>query len=316
MLGFRLVMRPRFFGSSVITGFALSALGCGRIGYELTSSESLGSGPDAALDSRPGVRDGSRPSQPVDARGSPSGADAGDAAPPGPEPCSEVVATVTDQCGQIPALPVEPFIDGLPDCGLPVYALEPEGWNVDAAAPDAVAAYGVAWRLDGLYFFMRVTDATAVPPDGTAPASRGDGVELYVDADGTFNAPPAYDEPGTRRFVIAAPRDAQASEARGEVWSGTTEVSTAWSSTAFRVFPRSFGYVVEAFITATDLGVTRLDFAVGKAIGMDLGVNVSYASPATMGTFGHRQGQYFLKGGTPSPETDVRAFCLPTLTEP
>jgi hypothetical protein len=309
-------MLERLFGSAVVAAVAavpLAALGCGRVGYDLTASQPLDSQPDAARGAFHGPVDGSPPSSMPDGRGATGRTDAGGGAMPGPEPCSEVVATVPDQCTEVPFLPVDPFIDGLPECGLPIYALDPEGWNADGAAPDAVAAYGVAWRPDGVYVFVRVTDPTAVPPDATAPASNGDGVELYVDTDGTFVAPPAYDEPGTRRFVVAAPRDAEASEARGEVWSGATEVSTAWTSTRFRVFPRSFGYVVEAFIVAGDLGVARLDLAAGKKVGIDLSVNVSFASPATAGPFGHRQGQYFLKGGASSPEMDVRAFCVPTL---
>jgi hypothetical protein len=216
----------------------------------------------------------------------------------------------------VPALPVTPFIDGLPECGLPVYSVTPEDFDGDAAMPDAVTAYAVAWRPNGVYFFVRVTDPTAVPPEPSQPASYGDGVELFVDGDGTFSAPPAYDEPGTRRFVVAAPSSASNAQARGEVWSGDVEIATSWASTTFRAYPKSFGYVVEAFVTAKDLGVSRLELSAGKAIGWDLAVNVSYPTTTEAGAAGHRLGRYFLHGGTLSPEANAGAFCRPTLLAP
>jgi hypothetical protein len=227
-----------------------------------------------------------------------------------------VVQSVSDECDEVPALPVTPFIDGLPECGLPIYALDPQGFTGDAAAPDAVAAYAIAWRPNGVYLFLRVTDPTAVPPAPGAPASYGDGVELYLDSDGTFTAPPAYDDPGTRRFVIAAPQGSRDAEARGEVFSAVNGAASTWQSSQFRAYPKSFGYVVEAFVTAKDLGLSRFALAAGESIGLDLSINVSYPTTSTTGAAGRREGEYFLHGGSPSPETDVRAFCVPKLLAP
>jgi hypothetical protein len=239
--------------------------------------------------------------------------DAGDGSPSGPVACPAVVATVPDECAELPFLPVPPFIDGLPECGLPLYTLDPLGFEADGAAPDAVTAYAVAWRPDGLYFFVRVTDPTAVPPDPGAPASFGDGIEIYVDGDGAFTASPDYDDPGTRRFVVAAPSGAVAPEARGEVWSGSRRIAASWTSTLFRAYPKSFGYVVEAFVRAVDLGLPRLDYAARSSVAWDLSVNVSYPVPSTTGSSGHRLGHYVLHGAPPDPEADVRAFCRATL---
>src|ERR1043165_5587787 len=67
----------------------------------------------------------------------------------------------------------------------------------------------------------------------------------------------------SRRSCARWTSDCRASttrRARGEVWSGARMVSS-WSSTQFRAYPRSFGYVVEAFVRAVDLGLPRLDYA-------------------------------------------------------
>jgi hypothetical protein len=294
--------------------FSLFAAGCGRVGYELVRAEPLGSRTDGGADARSTSTDGSRPAN-HDAGGQNGSDDGGepDGALTGPVPCTSVVRTVADECTELPALPVAPFIDGLPECGLPLYVALPENFDGDASAPDAVASYGVAWRRDGVYFFVRVTDPTAVPPSPSEPASSGDGVELYLDADGALTAPPAYDDPGTRRFVIAAPSTAANPEARAEVWAGNVELATAWTSSAFRAYPKSFGYVVEAFVTARDLGLKSMALAAGKSIAWDLAVNVSYPTTTQTGTSGHRLGRYFLRGGAPSPETNASAFCRPTL---
>jgi len=287
---------------------------CGRVGYELRA-QGFRSGSDGSADARALVGDGSLPR--FDAGRQTAGEDAGgDGALTAPLPCASTVKRVSDECTEVPALPVAAFIDGLPECGLPVYDVAPTDFDGDASAPDAVASYGVAWRSNGVYFFVRVTDPTAVPPDPSEPASFGDGVELFLDADGVFTAPPAYDNPGTRRFVVAAPSSASKAEARGEVWSGGTEIAASWDSSSFRAYPKSFGYVVEAFISARDLGLPRVDLAAGSSIAWDLAINVSYPTPGQTGASGHRLGRYFLHGGTPSPETGVTAFCRPDLLTP
>jgi hypothetical protein len=306
------------FAISAVLGATLGCVACGRVDYDLLAAGELGSLRDAASDAPGSVRGAGGRGGGVSGAGGISGGPmdgGGDAAPKRPIPCNEVVPTVSDECTELPYLPVPPFIDGLPECGLPLYALDPVGFDPDAGSPDAVTVYSVAWRPDGIYFFVRVTDPTAVPPDPGAPASFGDAVELYVDGDGTFTAAPAYDDPGTRRFVVAAPSGAVAPEARGEVWSGSRKISS-WTSTQFRAYPRSFGYIVEAFVRAGDLGLPRLDYASGRAVAWDLGVDVSYPLASTTGAEGHRLGRYVLHGAPPPPETDVTAFCSATLAAP
>ena len=306
----RVQMRGSVLRQIALFGVFAVAAGCGRIGYELQaasrSDDSHGAGGKSAA-----TRDAGRGANDA------SVFDAGDAEAVPTRPCVPgSVQGVADECAELPELPATPLIDGLPDCQLPVYPLTPVGWTGDAAAPDAVAAYAVAWRPNGLYFYVRVTDPTPVVASVSESASNGDGVELFVDSDGVFSTAPSYDNPGARRFVIAAPTDSVTPSSRGEVWVGDTLVDPAWASTTFRAYPQSFGYVVEAFVTARDLGLARLTLESAGRVGWDLGVNVSFASPVTTGAFGHRQGQYFFHAGSSSPEADVGAFCRATLDPP
>ncbi len=199
---------------------ALAVVACGRIGYELEASEqpagSGGHGGQAAPDAA--IADSAIADAAAD-----DGAASSDAANV-PVACNGDVPGVADECTELPRLPTAPTIDGLPDCALPVYSLTPVGWSVDGGPPDAIAAYAVAWRPNGLYFYVRVTDPTPIVADASEPAADGDGVELFVDSDGSYSASPNYDNPGTRRFVVAAPPDAVTPSARGEVWSGATQV--------------------------------------------------------------------------------------------
>jgi hypothetical protein len=210
---------------------------------------------------------------------------------------------------------VVPIIDGLPDCGLPRYSLAPAGWDGDAATPDAVVQYGVAVRPDGLYVYAVVTDPTPIAADPGAPLDTGDALEIYFDADGVFAAPPAYDDPGTRRVVIGAPRPGEPTAARGELWTGATLVQAPWSSSSFQARTESFGYEVEAFVTASDLGLPSLALAPGGKIGWDLAVDVSLPTDAMTGAHGHRLGRYYLHVGKQGevPDANVGAFCTPVL---
>ena len=93
-----------------------------------------------------------------------------------------------------------------------------------------------------------------------------------------------------------------------------------WSSTAFRAYGRSDGYVIEAFIAAADLGLSTWKLAAGGKVGIDLSIDVSYSADqgADAGGFGNRVGQYFMRlgqvnGTSVLPPFDVRAFCNPSL---
>src|SRR5579871_6299994 len=138
-------MRFAAFERAVLLLGALPHWGCGRVGYDLVRGETLRAGKDAAIG-----EDASG------AGGATGGNDAGGSGESevvtAPVPCAAVVQGVSDECTEMPALSVPPFIDGLPECGLPLYVATPQGFDGDAAMPDAVASYGVAWRPNGLYF--------------------------------------------------------------------------------------------------------------------------------------------------------------------
>jgi len=199
----------------------------------------------------------------------------------------------------------------------------PVGWNGGATPPDASARYAVAWRPDGIYFFVQVTDPSYVPARASELSWQGDAVELYLDSDGTYAAPPAYDNPGTRQFTVAGPPDAVSSVARAQVWYTGSVGTMDWASTRFRAFGMPGGYAVEAFVTGPDLGLGSLALAAGGLVGMDLSIDVSYPvdQGPDAGGFGNRLGQYFLRVAAPDagggiPPFDPRAFCVPTLGGP
>jgi hypothetical protein len=176
---------------------------------------------------------------------------------------------------------------------------------------DATAEFAIAWRPDGIYFFLSVTDPTLVPAAATDDNWKGDGVELYVDSDGTFGAPPNYDDPGTRQIVIGVP----APTSRTSVWLKQGYLSE-WTGGKFVSAVRPGGYVVEAFVTAQDLGLATWSLAKGDHVGIDLGINVSFRTATQTGSAGHRLGQYFLRAswaGNLFPYFNVNAFCTPTL---
>jgi hypothetical protein len=296
----------------ILTTLMVVALapGCGRLGYDLLPerrADNVEQTPDGSPDA---LRDGSVTNFVPDS--SASGSQGDGAAHVG---CTGAVAQVSDVCASVPGLPVTPVVDGLPDCDLPLYRLAPEAWDGDAGAPDAVASYAVAFRPNGLYFYVQVTDPTAVPAAQGAPADQGDAVELFVDADGSFSAPPAFDGSGTRRFVVAAPSNGAVAARRGDAWTSGTSGSSPWASTQFVAKSKSFGYVVEAFVSAADLGLQSLTLAAGSTVGFDIAIDVSYPTEATTGANGRRMGRYFLHvgSGAVTPDQDVRAFCTPTL---
>jgi hypothetical protein len=234
--------------------------------------------------------------------------------------CSIAGPVDVDYCATIPFLPDVPVIDGTPDCAISLHDLTPVGWTGGATAPDASAEYAVAWRPDGLYFFVRVHDPSLVPAEPSELSWQGDEVELYMDSDGVYTAPPAYDNPGARQITITAPSTALSSVARAQLWFPGSVTIVDWTSTAFRAYGEPDGYVVEAFVTGPDLGLGSLALSAGGLVGMDLSIGVSYPSDrgADAGGGGNRLGQYFLRVASPDagggiPPFDPRAFCRPTL---
>jgi hypothetical protein len=331
---------------AAVTLLALPVCGCGRVGYELlpaadrsppveagvagadgaTPFSSAGgtagrsSGGGAGTGGAPNGGAGGSPGGAAGTAGSGGSHDAGadgtvPACPLSPQP-------VADYCVSLPQLPAPASIDGELDCGLALNPLTAVGWTGGALPPDASAEYAVAWRLDGLYFYVRVHDPLVVPAPVTRDIWEGDGIELFVDSDGVYAAPPAYDSPGTRQFTTSAA--GMASVARGQIWAYPLPrggaLPAAWLSTTFRSFPKPDGYVLEAFVVAADLGLATWALSAGARVGVDVGVDVSYPDADASGAYGHRLGQYFMSvdlappdGGVASPFVNTEAFCNPTL---
>jgi hypothetical protein len=232
--------------------------------------------------------------------------------PDGASRCTVAPQSIADFCTEIPELPASPLIDGELECGLAVHPVTPRDFN-DSSAPDATVDYAIAWREDGIYFYAAVHDPAVIPAPLADPPWEGDSVELYVDSDGVYGAPPAYDA-ATRQLVIAAP-DVGAQSTRAETYA-VPPTGVAWTSTQFAAYSQPFGYVVEAFVTAADLGLASWVLRADDTIGFDVGLNLSASTPDG-GTQGARIGQYFLNvdpsSATGHPFQTVSAFCNPML---
>jgi hypothetical protein len=334
-----------------------TCVGCGRIGYvelaEISGDSNVtgDAGPDrsgdgtAPVDSSSGDHvssDGGIDDSALDTLStadSPAGVDASDAppdsaldgppdvtpdsaldAPPDAPACTVNVSASVDYCTTLPFLPQAPVIDGKVDCSLPLVDIVPIGWSGGASPPDATAQYAVAWRPEGIYLFVQVHDPSLVPADPSESTWQGDAVELYADSDGVFAAPPAYDNPGTRQFSVAAPPNAQSSVARAQIWYTGSVTGATWTSTQFGAYGLPDGYAVEALVTGPDLGLPPLTLGAGGQVGMDISIDVSYPTDQgpDAGGAGNRLGQYYLRVAAPDagggiPPFDVRAFCVPAL---
>jgi hypothetical protein len=324
--------------------------GCGRVGYELSSgarAEGVSDGGDVT-----GIHDsgagggiasggtagnggssivmsggqggtggdastgGGAPQGGADAAPPDSGHDSGSIGDAGPDGAGGAVCALSPQplsdwCTGIPSLGSPPVIDGELECGLALRAVVPQAYNLPDL-PDSSMDYAIAWGDAGLYFYVVVHDPAVLPAPAGSPPWEGDSVELYVDSDGVYSAPPVYDS-ATRQIIIAAPGAART--ARAETYA-VPPTGVAWTSTQFASFPTADGYVVEALITAADLGLSSWALVAGNSIGFDLGLNVSGATPDA-GTQGTRIGQFFLKAeatATGHPFQGVTAFCNPVLT--
>ncbi|HVU01260.1 MAG TPA: hypothetical protein VHE30_05895 [Polyangiaceae bacterium] len=325
---------------------ALSVASCGRVGFDLLpasgerseggagltdGSVGTGGGPDDGGAGAGGKANGAGGL----GSGGIGGAGAGGIAPnggaggaggtggapdAGPPRCPDPVKPNPDPCARVSRLPASPTFDGLLDCGLEAHPIPTTNSLGDVQGSSA--SYAVAWRPDGLYFYVEVKTSRVVPAASADPVDLGDAVELFADADGTFPPPPPphYDATGTRRLVISAPENRVASRAQGEI-DAHLQVGfpKPWLSTLFRAFPTNDGYVVEAFVVGADLGVSPWLLSAGNEIGFDVGVDVS-SEGADAGTDGGRPGgRYFVSfagaGHTvdDAPDVNPEAFCKPTL---
>lgn len=284
--------------------------------------------PDASteLDAAPALEPPDAASETDDASSSlPDASDSVDAeAVPDAAPSCTPFAS-HDYCTTLPALPQAPVLDGALDCGPALIDLTPSGWNSTQAMPaDNRARYAVAWRPDGLYFYVEVDDPVRLP----ALASDvdpwcGDGIELYADADGKFYSAPDYDDPGTMQLLATAPAGVAGTALAVDALYHTRSDARAhdWAASRHVVVPRDNGYALEAFIAAEDLELSSLTLASGGSVGFDIAINVSVASATSQKAgCGYYMGQYYLRVSRSScnsdncrPYSNVAAFCTPAL---
>lgn len=276
---------------------------CGRLGYS-----------EAMLNSAAGSGDDGRDAGllPSDARPD------YDAAPS----CSPLPAR--SYCEALPELPEPPVLDGVLDCGPTLINFNARGWTASEPIPsDHSARYAVAWREDGLYFYVEVDDPLRLPALARDEGPWcGDGIELYVDADGSFPAAPNYDDPGTIQLLAGAPaRDANHELAADARFHTRSQLRAGeWAAAGHVTRIRDNGYALEAFVTAAELELRGWKLAQGGAVGINLAIDVSVASENDAGDCGQRLGQYFLHlTRTPClfdacrPYQDISTFCTPRL---
>jgi len=311
---------------------------CGRIGFTLLDVPPADAGADERRDASPAdATAASADAQTIDATAADvadatGAADAADAEAPDAEAEAEAgapdagpdageggcaLSPIVNYCTALPLLPAPPVIDGVLDCGPRLLPIVPAGWTGPGVVPAGNAAsVAAAWRPDGLYVYVEVTCPELIVAGPGEYAWEGNGVELYVDNDGVFSNSPLYDDGGTtEQLVTEAPDSSTSNSTTGEVWRNAAYVGP-WTSTHFELYGTETGYVLEAFVVASDLDLTTWSLASGGMVGFNLAINVAFASPTTTGNDGHRLGQFFMYVGPPPdgpPFEDVRSFCTPVL---
>jgi hypothetical protein len=324
-----LVRRPRRPMGAYAAALLVATGACGRIGFTLLDLPAADAGADERHDASPAdATAASADAQTVDATaadvadatGAPDAADAkapdADAGPDSGEAgCAQ--SPIVNYCTALPFLPAAPVIDGVLDCGPQLLPIVAVGWSGPGVVPAGnSASVAAAWRPDGLYVYVEVTCPQLIIAGSGEYAWEGDGVELYVDNDGVFPDSPLYDDAGTtEQLVTEAPDSSTSNSTTGEVWRNASYVGP-WTSKSFELYGTETGYVLEAFIVASDLNLTTWSLASGAMVGFNIAVNVAFASPTTTGGDGHRLGQFFMYIGPPPdgpPFDDVRSFCTPVL---
>lgn len=299
-----------------------AACSCGRLGYGEQSLQDAGARKPDALVTR--AADAGELAADAGQSVSAVSSDAGQNVDAGRCPAQREL----DFCEQLPALPEEPVLDGELDCGPALRELPRRGWTGARELPDSARArYAVAWRTDGLYFYVEVDDAERLPAtqlDGKPWC--GDGVELYADSDARFGSAPDYDDPGTMQLLAAAPpRDVSQPRAPDVRFHTRSEADLgAWSAARHGTWARDGGYVLEGFVTAADLGLPAWSLAPDARVGLDVAIDVSVpaADQMSQADCGFRAGQYFLRTASEPctvedcrPYKNVAAFCTPVLVQ-
>jgi hypothetical protein len=238
-----------------------------------------------------------------------------------PLAADQVASSLLTRCQQLIPLESAPVVDGVLEPGLALLR-----W-VDDSQPDVPPAVGadaaVAYRADGVYFFVDVEDPTRNPAPLSALAYCGDAVELFVDDDGVTQAAPDYDDPGTIQLIVAGPVDTVTPARRGQRFRFAADIGVdlgAWGSSAFVAVPTPRGYTVEAFVVADDLDLGSWALAPGGKIGWNMSLNIGGPQPAGIDACTTRSQQLHLRlatsGACTPPYCNASAFCTPTLASP
>lgn len=298
--------------------FGLDGLGGGRAEHADAASDDSAPPVDANAMNEGGrdgaTHDGSASEGgggPGDASDASRAMDASDAA------CTPPTPPTLDDCTGLVALPAPPLIDGVLDCGVPVWPMPLPVWLGAGPAPASVQTnVAIAWRPDGLYFFVSVTGLgpTRYPPPAGTAQWCGDAVELFVDDDGQYSNPPLYDNPGTIQLIADGPSNAMTSTSTGGRYSDGTEV-TPWTG-QFTVVRTSDGFDGEAFVAASDLGLTSWSLTKGGQVGLDVAVDVG--DPSNQSGTCPRLGQFTIQlpitdASCPQAACNVYEFCNPQL---
>jgi hypothetical protein len=226
-------------------------------------------------------------------------------------------------CEELYALQGLPIIDGFVEPGMHLEFMDPVGVFGEPPPPGTSMRFAVGWHPTGVYFYAEVTDPDRHPANVAMPLWQGDAVEFFVDHDAVFAPPGAYDSVGTKQLIVAAPGTAFENGRRADVYIASGYQSH-WQDTQWISVPSVGGYIVEAFVVASDLGLAEMTLAAGGKIGIDLAHDVSLPPGQTgPATTGNRLGQYFYKVAEPFggglydyPFGNTSVFCRPTLLAP
>lgn len=256
---------------------AIALAGC-RLGFE---HEPLGADSGPAIDSAPALA--------VDA--------APDAAPSFSGP----------YCESMPFLTTTPTLDGVVEPGLVPEAIDPPLlWSnpSEDILPGHETRYAVAALPDGMYFFIHSDNPVRQPPTESQEIYCSDGLEIYLDSDAQLQPPEVYPDnyqSDAIQIIFAAPVDDLTPSTRTMRYR--SGVSLGEFTGDFATIPVSGGYVVEAIVRASDIGIASWTPMSATQIAFNIGINLSRddASPATAcNTF---LGQYTLND---DPTNDLR----------
>jgi hypothetical protein len=231
-------------------------------------------------------------------------------------PCTPPTPASLDVCTGFGSLADPPVIDGALDCGVPLWSMPVVVSSGPGPIPaGAQAVIGAAWRPDGLYLFVSVS---GVGPDRyPAPSSEvawcGDAIELFADHDGVFPNAPNYNDPGTIQLVAIAPATTDQVSNVGQMFRDGS-VLGPWNG-QFVSHSTDDGFTTEAFITASDLGLSSWSLSAGGNVGLDVAVDLG--SPSDPGGCG-RLGQFSIQLPVYTPTgcgagCNVGEFCTPEL---